>query len=181
MVDYMDENLVVYVEENLKTSYNNYTGWKLITGNSIKNSLKNSLSDNAYNSIKNRKNILLKECNTEIKRNETKYWGVEASKIISSSDDNLYENYTEILSSTSDVGRFYGEEKNGKWINDTPGNFDLTVNTHESDDNDYNNGYRAKFTIVPSTGDSQVIYYIIGISCLVVIAGGVVLIKKFVL
>ena len=80
------------------------------------------------------------------------------------------------------VGRFYGEEINGSWKNYTPGNYDLTNDTHESDDNGYDHISRATFTIVPPTGsDNHVIYYIIGISCLIVIAGGVVIIKKFVL
>ena len=171
-------SIVDYMDENLTTAYNaSDTNWKIKSGNDIKN----SLSPTAFNAIKNRKNILLNEWEAEIKQNETKTLNVEASKIISASDDNLYENYTEILRSTSVVGRFYGEEKGGNWINYTPGNFDLTDDTHESDDNGYDHSQRAKLTVVPSTGDNHIIYYIIGISCLVVIAGGVVIIKKFVL
>lgn len=171
IVDYMDEGLISPYNESSPD-------WKLKEGGNIKN----SLSQKAYDVIKNRKNILLNEWNKEIRQNETQYLKVEASKIVSASDDNLYENYTEILSSTSDVGRFYGEEINGSWKNYTPGNYDLTNDTHESDDNGYDHISRATLTIVPPTGsDNHVIYYIIGISCLIVIAGGVVIIKKFVL
>ena len=171
IVDYMDEGLISPYNESSPD-------WKLKNGANIKN----SLSSKAYDVIKNRKNILLNEWNTELNQNETKDLKVKASKIVSASDDNLYENYIEILSSTSDVGRFYGEEINGSWKNYTPGNYDLTNDTHESDDNGYDHISRAKFTIVPPTGsDNHVIYYIIGISCLIVIAGGVVIIKKFVL
>ena len=172
-------SIVDYMDDGLTTEYTaSSSDWKLKNGANIKN----SLSSKAYDVIKNRKNILLNEWNKEIRQNETQYLKVEASKIVSASDDNLYENYIEILSSTSDVGRFYGEEINGSWKNYTPGNYDLTNDTHESDDNGYDHISRAKFTIVPPTGsDNHVIYYIIGISCLIVIAGGVVIIKKFVL
>ena len=172
-------SIVDYMDDGLTTEYTaSSSDWKLKNGANIKN----SLSSKAYDVIKNRKNILLNEWNKEIRQNETQYLKVEASKIVSVSDDNLYENYIEILSSTSDVGRFYGEEINGSWKNYTPGNYDLTNDTHESDDNGYDHISRAKFTIVPPTGsDNHVIYYIIGISCLIVIAGGVVIIKKFIL
>lgn len=171
IVDYMDEGLISPYNESSPD-------WKLKEGVNIKN----SLSQKAYDVIKNRKNILLNEWNKEIRQNETQYLKVEANKIVSASDDNLYENYTEILSSTSDVGRFYGEEIGENWKNYTPGNYDLTNDTHESDDNGYDHISRATLTIVPPTGsENHVIYYIIGISCLIVIAGGVVIIKKFVL
>ena len=172
-------SIVDYMDDGLTTEYTaSSSDWKLKNGANIKN----SLSPKAYDVIKNRKNILLNEWKKEILQNETQYLKVEASKIVSASDDNLYENYTEILSSTSDVGRFYGEEINGSWKNYTPGNYDLTNDTHESDDNGYDHISRATLTIVPPTGsDNHVIYYIIGISCLIVIAGGVVIIKKFVL
>ena len=168
IVDYMDEDLSTYYDENS-------VDWKLLTGTEIKS----SIAQNVYSVIKNRKNILVNNWNAEIKLNETKTLDVEASKLISASEDNTFENYTEILSSSNDVGRFYGEDKDGTWMKITHGNFDLTDKTHESDDN--GNSYKAKFTIVPPTGDKSIIYYIIGVSCLVVIAGGVVIIKKFVL
>ena len=160
IVDYMDDALETYYNENS-------SDWKLKTGSDIKD----SIAQNVYTTIKNKKNIFVNDWNTEIKPNETKSVDIEASKVLSSSEDNLYENYTEIIGASNDGGKFYGDETK----NYTPGNFNFTDDTHESDDS------FVKFTIVPSTGDNSIIYYIVGISCLIVIAGGVIIIKKFVL
>ena len=97
---------------------------------------------------------------------------VNVSKLLSSSEDTIYENYAEIIKVSNDVGKFY---------NGTPGNFLLTDKnkTHESDDNAKDS--RAQITLVPSTGDNTIIYYIVGIVSLSIVAGGIVLIKKKIL
>ena len=65
--------------------------------------------------------------------------------------------------------------------NETPGNFDITslVNLEESDTNSKTNP--SKVTIMPPTGDNKIYYYIIGISSLVILVGGIIIIKKKVL
>ena len=58
----------------------------------------------------------------------------------------------------------------------TPGNLNpYSGETHENDDDN------EKLAIIPSTGDSTIVYYILGITCLGIIICGIILIKKFVL
>jgi len=87
---------------------------------------------------------------------------------------------------SNSVGRFYGEMSNNIWTLRTPGNFNITKlsNTDECDNSNYARNYKrnAKITIIPPTGGEQTLmYYIIGISCLVILTAGIILIKKKVL
>ena len=64
---------------------------------------------------------------------------------------------------------------------ETPGNFNIKEieNTTESDNNDYK---RSQAIILPPTGAKDVIIYIlIGLGCLIILSGGIILIKKKVL
>ena len=100
-----------------------------------------------------------------------------------------YQNYAEVLKVSNSVGRFYGQIDTGKktgWKNITPGNFNPKnpTETSETDDNQGHNPRRAEIVIIPPTGENKneiVIYIITGIGCLMILAAGVVLIKKKVL
>lgn len=170
--------VVDYVDERLSTSYTDSAGvgeWKLMS----QDELKNYVSDGVYNKTKNRKNTIIDFCDITVKRGETKtLTAVKTSKILSPSEDLLFDNNAEVVSVSNDVGRFYSEENSGALRKITPGNFNLLLkysDTHESDDD------KVTLTVVPSTGDSTVVYYVVGISCLLIITTGIVLIKKKVL
>ena len=163
--------VIDYADDKLQSEYTNNanTGEWAKAGNEIKDLLK----DNVYSEIKTRTTTLTNNANLSLKVGETKELKtVNLSKLLSSSEDTIYENYAEIIKVSNDVGKFY---------NGTPGNFLLTniENTHENDDNAKDN--RAKITLVPSTGDNTIIYYIVGIVSLSIVAGGIVLIKKKIL
>lgn len=161
--------VIDYVDDGLQSEYTNIANageWRLKTGNE---ELKDVLADNVYNEVKTRTTTLINEPVITLKLGEKKNLNtVEVSKLMSSSEDTTYENYAEIISVSNEIGRFY---------NGTPGNFLLTnaKQTHESDDNARDN--RAKITVVPSTGDNTIIYYMIGIISLSIIAGGIIFVK----
>ena len=96
-------------------------------------------------------------------------------------NDNTFNNYIELIKVSNSVGRFYGQMTNNTWGLKTPGNFDVTTlaNIQEYDTN--TNSNNAKVTILPPTGDKTVYYYIVGLGCLIVLLGGIVIIKKKVL
>lgn len=168
--------VVDYVDERLSTSYTDSAGvgeWKLMS----QDELKNYVSDGVYNDTKNRKNTIIDVCDITVKRGDTKtLTAVKTSKILSPSEDLLFDNNAEVVSVSNDVGRFYSEENSRALRKITPGNFNFKhADTHESDDD------TVTLTVVPSTGDSTVVYYVVGISCLLIITTGIVLIKKKVL
>ena len=143
------------------------------------------VTDDVYNSVKDRANRLLNNCKINLAIGESKdLTNVFVSKLLSSSDDLSFDNYAEVVSITNSVGRFYGGEKDGKWIDMTPGNLNVSSkdkanSSHELDDNaDSSEG---RLAVVPSTGDNRVVYFVVGISCLMIIACGAILIKKIVL
>ena len=174
-------SVIDYIDENMVTAYTdtaNKGEWKLQQPSAIQI----LLQPEVYQAIKNRRTILLNECDVTIPKGETiTLVSVRASKVLSTSDDSLFVNYSEVVSISNDVGRFYGENRNGTWGKVTPGNFNLekVSDTHESDDNTKNS--RAELTVIPPTGDNNVVYYVIGLSCLIIITAGIVIIKKRVL
>ena len=174
-------SVIDYIDENMVTAYTdtaNKGEWKLQQPSAIQI----LLQPEVYQAIKNRRTILLNECDVTIPKGETiTLVSVRASKVLSTSDDSLFVNYSEVVSISNDVGRFYGENRNGIWGKVTPGNFNLekVSDTHESDDNTKNS--RAELTVIPPTGDNNVVYYVIGLSCLIIITAGIVIIKKRVL
>lgn len=164
--------VIDYVDDKLQSEYTNNatTGEWAKAGNEIKD----LLADNVYREIKTRTTTLTNNANYSLKVGEKKDLNtVNVSKLLSSSEDTIYENYAEIIKVSNDVGRFY---EGG-----TPGNFLLTDKnkTHECDDNAKDT--RAQLTVVPPTGNNYVIYYVIGIVSLSIIAGGIVFIKKKIL
>jgi len=50
-------------------------------------------------------------------------------------NDQIFDNYTELIKVSNSVGRFYGEMSNNIWTLRTPGNFNITKlsNTDECD------------------------------------------------
>ncbi len=188
IVDYADEKLSVteYLEENTdRVTYN----WELITNIAKeKNKLVGiEIEDKVYNALNSskRSNILvLKDNNSAIRPGQEEKVYLKASKLLTDTEDSdSFDNYAEILQVSNPVGRFYGIVTNDlKWEYHTPGNFDVSKKTpSESDNNDYkrNDVYTSKVIIIPPTGiEKIVIYCSIVAVCLIVLAGGIVLIKK---
>ena len=178
VIDYIDQNVsVLYGDGDDKTAKNN---WYI--ANAKKGQL-SILTSKVQEKVKNRNKILLNNSNLTLPvyvkgktDNQKDIAVVNASKQLSASNDMTYNNYAEIVSVTNSVGRFYGYEKDGKWTLMTPGNLNpYSGETHENDDDN------EKLAIIPSTGDSTIVYYILGITCLGIIICGIILIKKFVL
>ena len=169
IADYVDEKLSVTYDtdkNNREFKYYDATNdtkniWQLLptSGKEDKKLAGIDISQSVFKSIKNRSNIVVKKTNT----------------------DNTFENYVELIEVCNSVGRFYGVQDGDNWKYETPGNFDITslVNLEESDTNSKTNP--SKVTIMPPTGDNKIYYYIIGISSLVILVGGIIIIKKKVL
>ena len=200
IADYVDEKLSVTYEtdkNNREFKYYDATNdtkniWQLLptSGKEDKKLAGIDISQSVFKSIKNRSNIVVKKTTDEIlpKVTETtengKNYNLLAKKkltSISTNTDNTFENYVELIEVCNSVGRFYGVQDGDNWKYETPGNFDITslVNLEESDTNSKTNP--SKVTIMPPTGDNKIYYYIIGISSLVILVGGIIIIKKKVL
>lgn len=174
-------SIVDYMDENLKTTYTYDAGdgqWKLKKLNELKD--ENMVSSFIKsNNISN--NILVNNCNIELKPGEEGKINVNASKLLSTANDMNYENYVEVLKASNAVGRFYGqrdEESSIKWKLISPGSLVIgKTETYEIDDS------KAKLNIIPPTGENKnmIIYTIVGISCLSMVVVGIILIKKKVL
>ena len=99
---------------------------------------------------------------------------IVVSRVLSNSDDDLkYENSAEILEIYNETGRPQAESVPGNYV---PGKSISEVSENGEKDSD-----KATISVVPSTGEdkSTPMQYIIGISLgLVVLAGGVFIIKK---
>lgn len=164
--------------------------------------------DQVYGSVKTRNNILIAEGNnnmSEEKINSIKPGDVSTlhligKKLLSSmtDKDTLFDNHVELIQVTNPIGRFYGNTYNnegkvnrianskGKWNDETPGNYNLTKvgeDTDFMDEGDNNYYVRAQTTIVPPLGDNKniAIYITVGFGSLLILAGGIILIKKKVL
>ena len=200
IADYVDEKLsVTYDIDKTNSEFKYYD-----TGNDTKNiwqllqtSRKEDkklagidISESVFGNIKNRSNIVVKKTEdkilpkvTENTENDKNYHLLAKKKItsISTNSDNTFENYVELIEVYNSVGRFYGVQDGDNWKYETPGNFDGTsrANLEESDTNSKTNP--SKVTIMPPTGDNKIYYYIIGISSLVILVGGIIIIKKKVL
>ena len=200
IADYVDEKLsVTYDIDKTNSEFKYYD-----TGNDTKNiwqllqtSRKEDkklagidISESVFGNIKNRSNIVVKKTEdkilpkvTENTENDKNYHLLAKKKItsISTNSDNTFENYVELIEVYNSVGRFYGVQDGDNWKYETPGNFDVTsrANLEESDTNSKTNP--SKVTIMPPTGDNKIYYYIIGISSLVILVGGIIIIKKKVL
>lgn len=124
--------------------------------------------------------------------------------------DTVFDNHVELIQVTNPIGRFYGNTyttegvvhrksiissltnedaiwgatKTGEWKVETPGNYNLTKvkDTDLKDEGDNNAYVRAQSTIVPPLGETNIaIYVAVGFGSLLILAGGIILIKKKVL
>lgn len=196
IVDYADEKLsLTYSIGNANSEieyYNPSTDsfndkWKIVTDFARENGKIAGIDvqKNVYNFLKSikRENVVVHKSNRKIAPTEIEKIYLETKKLLTSlGNEDVFDNYAELIQSSNPVGRFYGVMKSeSSWEFHTPGNFNISKvkENNESDNSDYINGYQAKAIIIPPTGGIAIIIYCsIGISCLVLLAGGIVLIKK---
>ena len=173
------KSIVDYMDEGLKTTYTYIADagqWRLEKSTYLSEG--KLISEDVYNTIKNNNNILVDDCNLELKINDVKKIYANASKLLSTASEMSYRNFVEILNVSNQVGRFYGQkddESITKWKLISPGSLVMTnVETYEADDS------KAELNIITPTGENRnkLIYIIVGISCLSLLAGGIILIKK---
>lgn len=227
IVDYVDEKLSVTYdigENNSDFVYYDSNNsikdkWQIIRDEDKKGSTLAGIDiDSAvYNSIRNRSNIVVRNTDIEISPTESTKISLVAKKLLSnlSNNDNVFDNYTELIQVYNPLGRFYGEmfeenKNHWNWVLRTPGNFNITKisDTDECDNSNYNRYDKyitnsdeipdgetpdeetpepmrtrdAKLVIIPPTGAGTIIAYcVIGVICLIILSGGIILIKKKVL
>ena len=180
--------IVDYLDEKLSTTYQydaNDGEWKYVTAETLrkytdteKNKDITRITDDVYDAIKTKHNILINNANVSIAPGESRIVTMNASKLLSTSEETTFDNHTELITVSNSVGRFYGEMSNGKWKSTIPGNYNIdNKDTSESDNNDYGRNRKAQLIIIPSTGQKR-IYYALGIGCLLILVGGIVIIKK---
>ncbi len=228
IVDYLDEKLNITYDiedsnskfeyyDNLDTNATTETKWKLFTG-TLPNEGDNvnklagiNIDPNIFAKIQSRGNIVVKNPGKELAPIESTTLELKAKKLLTdlSNNDQIFDNFVELLQVTNEVGRFYGEmivnNRNKEWKLATPGNFDVSnaSESNECDDSNYGRYSKyitdtsftdtptsgeiykprdAKLVIIPPTGGKTILVYgLIGLGCLIVLSGGIVLIKKFVL
>lgn len=165
LIDYMDKEISYY--ENGE--------WKVKKTEEVKD-LEN-LSD--FTKKMSDYNFIIQNGDITLKPGEEKFVEIKASKLLTTTKDIWYDNKVEFYNVKNPVGRFYDKEGTPEKPDgdpQTPGNYG--DKDKECDNN--KDPVRAELTIVPPTGQTR-IYYVIGISSLVLLVGGIVLIKKKVL
>ena len=203
VVDYMSSSMVCKVGDEFKstedltevdnTSWRKYDNQTAIDAEYLKNNgyisykVEGSTDeDQAYETIKNRNmQSIVTNKFANILPGQTETSVLYASKLLTSQDDdsgNVYENHVEILELNSKTGRTI------KNVSDDtrtqvdkeyqPGNYIANLNStayqHQQDDDN------VKITITPPTGTTNytTIYIISAVIGLIVISGGIILIKK---
>lgn len=178
LLDYMDNRLSAdYIEYKENTTENwqklskdnivgLYNGGKLLDKD---NNNYQKISYDTYKQIKDNGNILIVENSKaleDIKPNEYGEIEVKATKLLSTSNDNLFINNTEIVEEKNSVGRFT--------FSSTPENY-YSAETEPD-------GEEEQLTVIPPTGEKSITpYIIIGTMSLLILTGGIILIKKKVL
>ena len=172
MYDYLPEDLVLQEGGN----------WQRVDIQAEESQIKGIiLADKVYDAVKDHQNVvhLASQVFENMKPGKvaTDTSLVVSKQLSTSTDDLTYENDVEIV-----------KLKGGKTYDSIPGNYDPTTNesydpgtdtfTEDEPDDD-----EVEVTITPPTGEARSywIYVIIGISTLIVIGAGVVIIKKKVL
>ena len=202
IVDYVDEKLsITYdVDDSQNSDFVYYdqsktvkNKWQIIKEAEGNNKLAGiSIDSNVYNATKNRSNIVVRNTDIEISPLDSKpaVLTLSTKKLLTNLNENQeFDNYTELIQVSNSVGRFYGQMKSNIFKLETPGNFNIKKisYTDESDNSNYSrwNVWKknnAKVIIVPPTGAKDIIIYVlIGLGCLIILSGGIILIKKKVL
>ena len=196
VVDYMNSTMVCNVGDDFKEDseiVNNKDWYRYDNGTAtdaeyLKNNgyisykLSDTDVDKTYETLKNR-NMQSIVTNTfaGVKPGETKNSVIYASKVLSNQNDNhLYDNHVEIIALNGKTGRTIkgAEETTRKQIEKEyqPGNYipNLSALVHQQDDDN------VRVTITPPTGTTNytTIYIISAVVGLIVISGGIVLIKR---
>lgn len=163
VIDYMENDGLVY--KNITDNK-----WTNLTNSDLEREKENNtiqLSDDAYEEAKkyNQKLLLEDSDNLQnIKPNEQGEVSMFASRYIANSEKDLtYNNDVEVIRISNLVGRFMSSS--------TPGNHIPQAYDDEKDNDNID------VSIVPPTGQTR-IYYVLGITSLLIIALGVVIIKK---
>lgn len=196
VVDYMSESLICNVGDEFKNSNieaNNADWFRSVDGSAadadyLKNNgyisykLADTDEDQTYETIKNNKlQSIVTNTFANVKPGETKTSVLYASKLLANQDENnLFENHVEIIELNSKTGRtIKGVSDDTRAQLDKeyqPGNYipNLSAVVHQQDDDN------VRITITPPTGikNYTTIYIISAVVGLVVIAGGIVLIRK---
>ena len=196
VVDYMSSSMVCQVGDdfNLETDGVNNKDWfKSDNGTAtdaeyLKNNgyisakVNDTDADQVYETIKNKKlQSIVTNTFAQVKPGETKNSVVYASCVLANKDeDNTYENHEEIKALNGKTGRTIKgvSDDTREQINKEyqPGNYvpNLSAILHQQDDDNI------KVTITPPTGikNYTTIYIIATVVGLIVIAGGIVLIKR---
>lgn len=191
IADYVDEKLsVTYDIEETESQFRYYDSsdqifnkWQLISDplDELNKLAGIPINSGVYSQVKQRKNITVMDTDKMFKPNETIILNLSAQKLLTDlvNDDQVFDNHIEIIEVENSVGRFYGEMKNSRtWKSNTPGNYNMNnvSNTNELDNNRY---VRSRIIILEPTGIQKiVIYSVIGVICLTILAGGILLIKK---
>lgn len=199
IADYVDEKLsVTYDIDDSNSDFAYYDSgtqiknkWQLITDTSLETNKLAGIDVNSevYDDVQGRSNITVK--NTDIKispKDDPATIKLTAKKLLTTlnDEDQVYDNYTELIQVSNPVGRFYGQMLDGKWKYNTPGNFDIKTAetiaaTTENDNSSYNRPAhrQPKLVIVPPTGEStRTIYITIIVLACITLAGGIILIIK---
>lgn len=189
VVDYLDEKLVTEQYDN-KVEMNN---WYQISSNSLRDSNipeNNNISDKVYRKIQNRSRIYLANEMLSLQNmmpDTSNTIQINATKLLtntSNDEDLIFENHTEVVQYSNIVGRFYETYNSSDTTQRekaTPGNYEIDSDINETDSNK-DNYEHATVVITPPTGQQRLYFNIgIGIMSMVILATGVVIIKKKVL
>lgn len=189
VVDYMDSTMVCEVGDDFKNAnaegVNNKEWTKYYNGvASDSEYLKSNgyISDSTYETIKDKDmQSIVTDTFAGVKPGETKTSVIYASKIISNQDDShVYGNHVEVIGLNSKTGRTIKGVKDSTREQVSkeyqPGNYvpNLSAVVHQQDDDN------VRITITPPTGITNytIIYIITSVIGLIVITGGIILIKK---
>lgn len=178
-------NIINYVSNNLTFDQSKNPKWEVVRKADVQNDSKTTMINNQLVDLSAQSVILKTKSDNNLTSATTPGQQVTAQLVLekvlsaeSSSDDLRYTNLAEIVEIDNTIGRYdHGA---------IPGNQALTVVPQEYDaagasrNVGQTNGQDGIVIITPPTG-STYIYYTIGIVGALVLIGGIVLIKKFVL
>ena len=186
VIDYLDNDLIFnddLTTGNIKTSKITTENANGTTNDVLKsNDNTTTLSCNEYldqaviENGKNYNNVLILESDQTIAPNEEVTWEYSASRLITNNERLEYNNYAECIEIKTQ-GKSTNRNKFGNFIPDTENIKE--VNNLNNAETDY---YASELDITSPTGDNRnTLIIIIGITALIVLEAGIVIIKKKVL